>query len=66
MSERIDEALRWGADRISACSETARLDAELLLAHCLGKPRSYLYGRPEQKLSQSCWQNYQQQVQKRL
>jgi len=66
MSERIDEALRWGRERISTCSETARLDAELLLAYCLDKPRSYLYGRPEQELSQSCWQKYQQLVQKRL
>ena len=66
MSEQIDDALRWGRDRISACSETARLDAELLLAYCLDKPRSYLYGRPEQELSQSCWQKYQELVQKRL
>jgi release factor glutamine methyltransferase len=66
MSEQIDAALRWGRDHISACSETARLDAELLLAYCLDKPRSYLYGRPEQELSQSCWQKYQELVQKRL
>lgn len=32
--------------------ETARLDAELLLAHVLNKPRSYLYTWPEQRLSQ--------------
>jgi release factor glutamine methyltransferase len=50
----------------SACSETARLDAELLLAFCLDKPRSYIYGRPEQELSESCWQKYQELVQKRL
>jgi release factor glutamine methyltransferase len=66
MSEQIDAALCWGRDRISTCSETARLDAELLLAYCLDKPRSYLYGRPEQELSQSCWQKYQELVQKRL
>jgi release factor glutamine methyltransferase len=66
MSEQIDAALRWGRDHISTCSETARLDAELLLAHCLNKPRSYLYGRPEQELSQSCWQKYQKLVLKRL
>jgi release factor glutamine methyltransferase len=66
MSEQIGTALRWGRDRISACSETARLDAELLLAFCLDKPRSYIYGRPEQELSESCWQKYQELVQKRL
>lgn len=31
-------------------SDSARLDAELLLCHCLKKPRSYLYTWPEQPL----------------
>ena len=66
MSEQIDSAIRWGKDRIAICSESARLDAELLLAYCLGKPRSYLYGRPELELSESCWQKYQELVNKRL
>ncbi len=66
MSEQIDSAIRWGKDRIATCSESARLDAELLLAYCLGKPRSYLYGRPELKLSESCWQRYRELVNKRL
>ncbi len=66
MSEQIDTAIRWGTERIQACSDSARLDAELLLAHCLDQPRSYLYGRPEQKLSEPCWQKYQELVQKRL
>jgi len=66
MSEQIDSALAWAKQRISTCSETARLDAELLLAYCLDKPRSYLYSRPDQKLSESCWQQYQELVRKRL
>ncbi len=66
MSEQIDTAVRWGSERINAFSESARLDAEMLLAHCLGKPRSFLYARPEQRLSDSCWQQYQQLVQERL
>jgi release factor glutamine methyltransferase len=66
MSEQIDSAIRWGSERIAACSESARLDAELLLAHCLDKPRSFLYARPEQKLSEACWQHYQELVQARL
>ncbi len=66
MSEQINSAIRWASERIAACSESARLDAELLLAHCLEKPRSFLYSRPEQKLSESCWQQYQGLVQERL
>lgn len=32
-------------------SETPRLDAELLLAHCLGRDRSHLYAWPEREVS---------------
>ena len=66
MSEQINSAIRWARSRIEACSDSARLDAELLLAHCLDKPRSYLYSRPEEPLSPACWQQYQQLVERRL
>jgi release factor glutamine methyltransferase len=66
MSEQIDNAIRWGKERISSCSESARLDAELLLAHCLNKPRSFLYSWPEQQLSEPCWHLYQQLVKMRV
>lgn len=66
MSEQIDSALEWARSCIAACSESARLDAELLLAFCLDKPRSYLYSRPEQALSEAAWQRYQELVRKRL
>jgi len=66
MSEQIDTAIRWGSERIASCSESARLDAELLLAHCLDKPRSYLYSWPEQRLSEPCWHLYRQLVQMRI
>ena len=66
MSEQIDNAIRWGTKQISVCSESARLDAELLLAHCLNKPRSYLYSWPEQQLSEPCWQMYRQLVKMRV
>jgi len=66
MSEQIDSALAWARNCIASCSETARLDAELLLAFCLDKPRSYLYSRPDQELSESSWQQFQELVRKRL
>lgn len=43
----LREALRWAACRLAS----AELDAELLLAHVLGKPRSYLFGHPDARLS---------------
>jgi release factor glutamine methyltransferase len=66
MSEQIDNAIRWATDLFQNCSESARLDAELLLAHCLEKPRSYLYTWPEQNLSETCWNDFRAIVQRRL
>lgn len=39
----IDDLLRAGAAALAGRSDSARLDAELLLAHALGHPREYLY-----------------------
>ena len=36
----LGEAIRAAADRLAETSDTARLDAELLMAHALGVPRS--------------------------
>lgn len=37
---KVSDAIRSGAEHLSATSETARLDAELLMAHALGVSRS--------------------------
>jgi release factor glutamine methyltransferase len=37
---QVGEAIRAAADRLAAASDTARLDAELLMAHALGLTRS--------------------------
>lgn len=66
MSETIDNAVRWASEQISCISESARLDAELLLAHCLDKPRSFLYSWPEKVLSDECWQQYRALIARRL
>lgn len=39
--------LRDAQARLAAVSDTPRLEAELLLAHALNKPRSHLHARPE-------------------
>ena len=66
MSEQIDTALRWATAEIRYYSDSARLDAELLLSHCLDKPRSYLYSWPETTLSESCWRCFRELVRRRL
>ena len=47
----IDAAVQYGADFLLEASSSARLDAELLLAHTLGKQRAYLYTWPEKALT---------------
>ena len=66
MTSSVESALRWARQRFEDHSETARLDAELLLAHCLDKPRSYLYGHPEAPLDDGCRQRFAALVERRL
>ena len=55
MTMRIDQLVRNSADAISAAqhldsknkSDSARLDAELLVLHALNKPRSFLYSHSD-------------------
>ncbi len=43
MTVTVDEALRWGINALQCCGvDSARLDAEVLLAHCLGWERTAL------------------------
>ncbi|WP_371815497.1 hypothetical protein [Erythrobacter sp. JK5] len=46
----VTEAIRAASERLSATSDTARLDAELLMAHALGVSRSdmLLHGAKEE------------------
>lgn len=66
MRQTIEQALRWARAEIEPISESARLDAEVLLAHCLDKPRSYLYAHPEAQLEDSRWQQFRQLVARRM
>ncbi|MCP3687240.1 MAG: peptide chain release factor N(5)-glutamine methyltransferase [Gammaproteobacteria bacterium] len=62
----INGAIQWAQARFETVSDSARLDAELLLAHSLQKPRSHLYGWPEKTLLEPVWQTFQQLVELRL
>ena len=65
MSEQIDNAIEWARGKCARVSDTPKLDAEILLAYCLAKPRSYLYSWPEKILDSEQWQQFQTLVTKR-
>ncbi|MDX1490223.1 MAG: peptide chain release factor N(5)-glutamine methyltransferase [Pseudohongiellaceae bacterium] len=61
----ISQALRLGHHSLMEY-ESPQLEAEMLLSHCLQKPRSYLYSWPEQELSLSLQAHYQQLLDRRI
>ncbi|MCP4486287.1 MAG: peptide chain release factor N(5)-glutamine methyltransferase [Gammaproteobacteria bacterium] len=64
--QSISSAIQWAQSLFEKVSDSARLDAELLLAHSLQKPRSHLYSWPEKTLQEPAWQEFQQLVELRL
>lgn len=46
----IAECVTYGQDKLISCSDSAKLDAQILLAFVLDKERSYLLTWPERKL----------------
>ena len=58
----VRELLRSGAD---LPTESAHRDAEILLSHCLGKPRAWLYTWPEQAVSPECASRYDKLLSRR-
>ena len=62
----ISVLLKHSTQRLAAVSDSPRLDAEILLAHCLNKPRSYLYTWPEHTPEPQQVEEYTMLVQQRL
>ena len=63
---RIDEVLAQAVDRLEAVSDSARLDAELLLARALDVARSYLFAHPEDRLDTAARQRFDEAIDRRL
>jgi release factor glutamine methyltransferase len=53
----VQELLRSGSD---LPTDSARRDTEILLCHCLGKPRAWLYTWPEKEVSRDCARDFGQ------
>lgn len=65
MLPTLREALDAATRELSSTSGTARLDAEVLLAHMLGKNRAYLRTWPDRRLQEETAQQYRDWVGKR-
>lgn len=65
MRSEVSAALKQAAERLEAASTSARLDAELLLAHVLDWPRSRLFARSDEVLSTQQQAAFEQLLQQR-
>lgn len=52
MTISIEKLIEYGRDKLTTCSDSAKLDAQLLLCFVLNKEQSYLLTWPEKKLPQ--------------
>lgn len=62
----IESALRDATARLAAVSDSARLDAELLLARAIDMPRSFLFAHPEDALDQASLERLELTLERRL
>jgi release factor glutamine methyltransferase len=62
----LQSLLTQASKQLSSSSDSPRLDAELLLAHCLQKERSYLYAWGDKVVDESIQQTFKQLIEKRL
>ncbi|GAA61598.1 methyltransferase [Pseudoalteromonas sp. BSi20652] len=66
MSQTLEQAIAAGANLLAPSSESAKLDAQVLLLHILQKPRSYLFTWPEHVLSDEQQSQFNVFIQRRL
>ena len=66
MAHTLEQAIAAGADLLASSSESAKLDAQVLLLHILQKPRSYLFTWPEHALSDEQQSQFNVFIQRRL
>ncbi|WP_024605247.1 MULTISPECIES: peptide chain release factor N(5)-glutamine methyltransferase [unclassified Pseudoalteromonas] len=66
MSQTLEQAIAAGANLLVPSSESAKLDAQVLLLHILQKPHSYLFTWPEHALSDEQQSQFNVFIQRRL
>ena len=65
-NRRIDAVLGDAVTRLATGSESARLDAEILLCRSIDVSRSYLFAHPEDVLDDAAFDRFETLVQRRL
>jgi len=65
-TDSIQTLLKHASTKIAAVSDSATLDAELLLAHCIDKNRTYLHTWPEKKPDITQLECFNSLIEKRL
>lgn len=63
---RLDAAIADATTRLTSVSESARLDAEILLCQCIDMPRSYLFAHPEDELDALTLERFEALMRRRL
>ena len=63
---QISDVLEDARRRLEALSDSARLDAELLLARAIDMPRSYLFAHPEEPLDELAIARFRETLGRRL
>ncbi|MGO3422903.1 MAG: peptide chain release factor N(5)-glutamine methyltransferase [Pseudoalteromonas distincta] len=66
MIHTLEQAIAAGANLLAPSSESAKLDAQVLLLHILQKPQSYLFTWPEHELNAEQQQQFDNFCQRRL
>jgi release factor glutamine methyltransferase len=62
----ITAAIAGASDRLRACSDSARLDAEILVARAIDMPRSYLFAHPDDAMDPFAIARLEATIERRL
>ena len=65
-NHQIETILREATGRLAAVSDSARLDAELLLARAIDVTRTYLFAHPEDSLDDLALQRFEKSLARRI
>lgn len=63
---RLDAAITDAVERLAPTSDSARLDAEILLCQTINMPRSYLFAHPEDELDDLTKDRFEALLQRRV